>query len=607
MNSAKIAPELLLAFQDYREDRQTDLYQYNMRLDIPGDVDSLESPRVNVFLHCDEAAELDHLEEMGVKLNIRKGRIRTASLSLEKLDRLFEAPDITYVGVSHLLHPLMDVASDRVQLPEFRDKTGLTGEGVIIGIVDTGIDATHPAFKERILRIWDQTLPPIPGQERPYGLELTGEELTTSPDPRGHGTHVAGIAAGSNTILGGVASGSELVIVKSDREMTPVENDILMGSLESVSVADGIGYIFEVADSLSMPAVVNLSIGAHFDPHDGTDSLSELIDDLSGEGRIVCCAAGNEGNDNIHARRYISQDSTPHVISFSVPETSGYPRIPVVYLNGWYSGEDRIAVAVQSPSGELTNYQDIIQDQDPILSYNLPDARIRIATHPSNPINKDHQFFIELGPPPYSNQQVTPGTWQLLLLGSNIKVGQVDVWVLDGKNQPQVTFTDGGISDALKVGSPGAARRAITVASYTTKVEWQNIDGNRVQMPLTLDDISDFSSEGPLRNGYQKPDVAAPGAFIASCRSDTATLPRRRQIDSHYTVMAGTSMSAPFISGIVALLLQHDPTLTPEQIKALLQASSSIPGHSVGSFHPQWGYGLINADALADVLASLRS
>ena len=267
-----------------------------------------------------------------------------------------------------------------------------------------------------------------------------------------------------------------------------------------------------------------------------------------------------------------------------------------------------MAVAVQSPSGELTNYQDIIQEGDPILPYNLPDARIRIATHPSNPINEDHQFLIELKPPPFSNQQVSPGIWQLLLLGRDIKVGQVDVWVLDNNRQPQVTFTDGGISDALKIGSPGAARRAITVASYTTKVQWQDINGrNRGQMSLALNDISDFSSEGPLRNGYQKPDVAAPGAFIVSCRSSTARLRSEQQIDPHYSVRAGTSMSAPFISGIVALLLQHDPTLTPEQIKALLRASSSIPGYAAGSFHPKWGYGLINADALAEVLASFHS
>lgn len=182
------------------------------------------------------------------------------------------------------------------------------------------------------------------------------------------------------------------------------------------------------------------------------------------------------------------------------------------------------------------------------------------------------------------------------------------MWVLDGKNPPQVVFIGRSVSDAMKIGSPGAARRAITVASYTTKNEWTDIDGRNWPTGLTLNDISDFSSEGPLRNGDQKPDVTAPGAYIASCMSDDVDQqPRWRQINSHYTMMAGTSMSAPFISGIIALLLQHDPTFSPESIKALLQASSSIHGNRPGRFHPKWGYGLIDANALADALASFTS
>ena len=591
MDAVKIAPELLLAFQDYEKKKDyeevesTDLPLDNRTLSPQGSVVRPEAPQVNVFLHCDESAALDHLEEKGIQINTRKGRIRTARLSLENLEnleRLYEEPNIIHVEVSHKLHPLMDVASAKVQLPEFRNKMHLTGKGVVIGVVDTGIDSTHPAFQGRILRILDQTLSP---GIAPYGQELTGKVLGHSCDTDGHGTHVAGIAAGNDTTFGGVAPEAELVIVKS----TLWDTDIL----------EGIRYIFEFADKLGRPAVVNLSLGGHFGPHDGSDSLSKGIDELSSAGKIVCCSAGNEGNNDIHAQAHLSQNGDPHAICFSVPESSASDAIQEVILNGWYAGSDRVAVAIESPKGDWTGYQEIIQGRAFWGTYNLSDTRIHIATPEVDPGNQDHQ--IQIAVRSHSDGVVTPGIWKLWLRGRDVSSGRVDVWVIDGKNPPQVLFTEGSVSNSLKIGSPGTAHRAITVASYTTQNR-----GLR-ERNLAIDDISDFSSEGPLRNGVQKPDVTAPGTDIVSCMSNHMNPPRPYQTNSHYTVMGGTSMSAPFISGIVALLLQHDSTFTPERIKALLQASSAIPGNRPGSFHPKWGYGLIDADALADALDSLTS
>ena len=583
MNAVKIAPELLLAFQDYKNEGRVDFSAHSIRtLSIEGSTDSPESPKVNVFLHCDESAEFGYLAEKGIQVNTQQGRVRTARLSLENLEYLFENPDITHVGASHKLHPLMDVASAQVQLPQLRNRTDLTGKGVIIGVVDTGIDSNHSAFQERILRIWDQELE----------QELTSENFYLSLDTEGHGTHVAGIAAGNDNQYGGVAPEAELVIVKS--------------TLDEADISDGIRYIFRIAEKLDRPAVVNLSLGGHYDPHDGSDDLSESIDELSGAGKIVCCSAGNEGNYNIHAQVHLSQNGDSRSIRFLVPEASGSNAIQEVILNGWHSGRDHIEVAIQSPSEARTTYQGILQG-NPSGDYDLPDAHIRIFTPEVDIGNQDRRFQINVKPLPDSDQAVTPGIWKLGLRGREISSGKVDMWVLDGKNPPQVVFTGRSVSDSMKIGSPGAARRAITVASYTTKNQWSDIDGRNWQTGLSLNDISDFSSEGPLRNGVQKPDVAAPGAYIASCMSEDMSQPRWLQINSNYTVMRGTSMSAPFISGIVALLLQHDPTFSPERIKALLQSSSSIPGNRPGRFHPKWGYGLIDADALADALVSLIS
>lgn len=140
----------------------------------------------------------------------------------------------------------MDKALAKVKLPGFRSSEGLSGDGVIVGIVDTGIDPNHPDFVGRILRIWDQTVSGPGVAEGSFGLELTGPLISASRDTDGHGTHVAGIAAGAGTKFSGVAPKANFVIVKT--------------SFQDAHIADGIRYIFRVAEQPGRPAVVNLSL-----------------------------------------------------------------------------------------------------------------------------------------------------------------------------------------------------------------------------------------------------------------------------------------------------------------------------------------------------------
>jgi len=150
----------------------------------------------------------------------------------------------------------------------------------------------------------------------------------------------------------------------------------------------------------------------------------------------------------------------------------------------------------------------------------------------------------------------------------------------------------------MKIGSPGSAAQAVTVASFTTKNKWVDIEGHQREVGLDLDDISDFSSEGPLRNNAQKPDVTAPGAMIVSTRSRHASAEPSDLVANDFMVMAGTSMATPFIVGLVALLLERDPTLDPAGVKDLLHNNAAIPNHPAGSFHTKWGFGLIDASNL---------
>jgi subtilisin family serine protease len=155
------------------------------------------------------------------------------------------------------------------------------------------------------------------------------------------------------------------------------------------------------------------------------------------------------------------------------------------------------------------------------------------------------------------------------------------------------------VQDAVKIGSPGACKNAVTVASYTTKVKYTDIDAKPQEIGLELHGISDFSSEGPLRNDAHKPDVAAPGAMIVSTLSSTAQgFGRSSMINSKFVVSAGTSMATPFVTGLVALLLQRNPKLDPAGVKELLRKNSSIPKKAAGTFDSKWGFGLIDAKNL---------
>lgn len=570
MRHEKLSPGLLLAFEDFQNEGEIALNTHKRSLGIITPKNTAKPTKSIVFLYCDSDADLSHLAQYGVEVNQSSGSVRTAYLPLEGLDALSEEPTIQRIKPSRKLKLRMDVAPSAVNLADFKSN-GLTGKGVVIGVLDTGIDSKHPAFAGRISRLWDQTLPGPGVTEGAYGAEFTGAQLSISQDTQGHGTHVAGIAAGADHTYSGVAPEAELVIVKSD--------------LQDAHIADGVRYIFRVANELGRPAVVNLSLGGHADAHDGSDSLSKIIDSESGPGKIVCCAAGNEGNDNIHGQTNVAS-GRKRSMRFNVPLN----QVNIIWLNAWYANDSELEVAVRSPNGFVTSYQKIITDGNPTQKHDLPDAQVEIVTPGPDQSNGDHNFFVQIRGK--NKSPVQGGIWQLRVRNTSANDTRLDVWALDDSSS--VFFTGTSIKDSLKIGSPGAASSAVTVAAYTTKAKYEDIDGNTREMGLELHTISDFSSEGPLRNNAQKPDIAAPGAMIVATLSANADYDRSMMINSQFVALAGTSMATPFVTGLVALLLQRDPHLDPDKLKDLLRKNSAIPGKPTGTFDSKWGFGLIN-------------
>ncbi|HMO63885.1 MAG TPA: S8 family serine peptidase, partial [Verrucomicrobiota bacterium] len=200
--------------------------------------------------------------------------MRTAIVSLGRLEEFAAQAQVRRVSAPARLRPLLDLAGAATHLPAFRSARGWSGRNVIVGVVDTGIDAAHAMFggaSSRVLAIWDQTLPGTGAGPFPYGTLLGSGALAASLDADGHGTHVAGIAAGRLGTYEGPACDAQIIVVKT--------------GFSSTEIQDGVDFIFQEATRLGRPAVVNLSLGGHGDPHDGSDDLDVFIDSVSGPGR----------------------------------------------------------------------------------------------------------------------------------------------------------------------------------------------------------------------------------------------------------------------------------------------------------------------------------
>lgn len=536
------------------------------------------TPETIIFIRCDDEA---HIDLPGVNINSQKGTIRTAKVSLDGLDGLSRQHDVYRLSSSVKLKPLIDEAARKTQLNNFRisNNQNLTGKGVIIGIIDTGIDSSHQCFAGRILSIWDQKIEGQGWGEKDYGTVLTGALLAASCDTSGHGTHVAGIAAGNDAKFGGVAPEADLIVVKTD--------------FNNAHIVDGIEYIFAEADRLGKPAVINLSLGGHVNAHDGTDDLSEFIDTKSREGRVVVVAAGNEAAVDIHGGAEIAPGETAE-IKFKVSRTNAGQTPPIVLFSGWYEADGSCEIGVRAPDGHATEFQEVINDKKACRHYLLENTLVSLATPSTSATsNGDHTFRLKL----LSNLIPIPqGNWHIVIRNKGNTNVKVDIWSSVPDNFDDVEFVAPFIRNDLKIGSPGSASKAITVASYTTRNEW-HVGAFTFSPTFTVDDISDSSSPGPTRNiNNLKPDIAAPGEWIVSALSKhvkQSNLSKNLLMGDDFKLNSGTSMACPFITGLCALLLEQNPSLTAGDIKQFLRSKGQIRQQPAVNHDPKWGFGLV--------------
>ena len=461
-----------------------------------------------------------------------------------------------------------------------RDEPGnlqLTGRGVLIGIVDSGVDYRHPAFltadgKSRILRLWDQSIPGNPPEGYATGTEYTNEEinealslsvqegrrLVPSEDVSGHGTAVLGVAAGSDFSRGavnrGVAYESDLLVVK----MGIPRQDSFPRTTE---LMQGVDYLVRQAIRLGRSIAINLSFGNNYGSHRGDSLLETYLDNVSGMGKnVICVGMGNNGNDALHTGGKLSPGEIQEI------ELGVGAFEPTLNVQLWKNYEDEMEIYLEHPAGERVGP---LFETLGAQRWQAGNTKLLIYYGKPAPYHVTQEIYVDFLPQDEKIPYVDSGVWKIILAARNIKNGEYFLWLPGGKTlNPGTAFYLPRPQGTLTI--PATARRVISVGAYDAR---QNT-------------YADFSGRGCRALPYPKPDLAAPGVDIYAPRSGGG-----------YASFTGTSFSTPFVTGAAALLMEwgitrrNDPYLYGEKLKAylrrgakVLQGSEKLPNDLIG-----WG------------------
>lgn len=514
---------------------------------------------------------LEALRERGITVDELLGQYAVATVPEPLVDWVGSLPQVIFVEKPERLFFVLQAAKSASCInyvqEDFPGGMRLTGRGVLTAVLDSGIDIMLGDFRNadgstRIEALWDQNEGRVYLREELNEILAAQEELRGSrtglpgADYSGHGTAVAGIAAGNGTGCRGIAYESDILAVKLG---TPSPD----GFPRTTELMRAVDFAVRFALEQNRPLVINISFGNTYGSHDGTGLLETFLNDISGLGQItIVVGSGNEGAAAGHAAGRLFGDSGTQAVLLSV---SDYETSFSVQL--WKSYEDRFRTALRTPSGTLLG--PFSEDAD-VLRYRYGNTSVYIYYGKPRPYSTAQELYIDFIPD--AGSYVPAGIWQFELSPLRIVTGWYDLWLAGAGTLNEATrFLEPAPETTLTI--PSTAAKVITVGAYDA----------------SLGRYADFSGRGFTRAfDLIKPDIAAPGVNILAPAAGGGCLR-----------VTGTSFAAPIVSGSVALMMQwgivdgNDPFLYGEKAKAYLRRGArQLPGFSEWP-NPQLGYGAL--------------
>ncbi len=567
---------------------------------------------IEAFIHVSDASVVDELKGLGVTVqSVFSDRLVTAAVPMSAIGKVADLAGVEYIQAGSEARLLMDEARKDCNVDACHTATAdmgaYTGKGVVVGIVDNGFQYSHVDFMNsdgtatRIKRVWDQNTTGKSPKNYDYGTEYTElDELKAAKcdmTSTFHASHVTGIAAGADKSTGyyGVAPDADLVLVSFKNATT--------------NIVDGIKYVFDYAESVGKPCVVNISLGQHLGPHDGTSATDQAFAEMTGPGRIIVGACGNEGSENLHATKtFTESDQTMKVMLGYGSSTSS---TKTSYVDIWGSKDTDIkvkTVVVENLRGKIVaESPEVSVGGTTDAKYTFPDgsnvvATVQMAATRDAGNNCPDVLLM------CRATSITEG-YKLGIVVTGEAGSTVHMWNCANNGvflTPNKRGWTNGDNNYTTGELGGTGEGVISVGSYNTKLTYTTIgDGTyeaNTDLVGQLHDISSFSSIGPTVDGRTKPDVTAPGCAIVSATSRyyasfNASSSVAQNGSDYYDINIGTSMASPFVTGTVALWLQANPNLTPAQVRNIIQKTSRHDDYTgeASTTNYVWGAGKIDA------------
>lgn len=538
-----------------------------------GYVEGSQTWEVIVKYHGDIQKIADELE---IEVEILSQSYAILTLPSGKIPQLLRYTEIEHIETPKILSLNIrdELSYSCITSAKSQSDTNLTGKGTIIGIIDSGIDYTHEDFindngTSRILYLWDQTAT----GNAPTGFTAGAEydnakinEALSNDDPLsivpeedlvGHGTAVAGIAAGNGRSSAGLNTGvapeASLIIVKLGEKGYP-------SFAKTTELMRALKYITDKAEALEMPLTINISYGTNDGPHNGQSLFETFMDSMAERWKTsIVVASGNEADAGHHYQGKISANETQDVTFFYSGKNNSF------YLSMWKNFSDSITVEFIMPNGQSTGE---ILTYETTRTYKFGNADILINYGQPQFYNSFQEIFFQVN---FPNKNPQTGIFTIRLRTDSIVDGNYDMYLPTTEEVGRETaFSFPEENNTLTI--PSTCQNVITVGGYDA----------------TRDILTSFSGKGYTLNViYVKPDLVAPSVNVISTKAGGG-----------YSNFTGTSFAAPFVTGSASLLMQwgivegKDLFLYGERIKAYLKKGAkrepeiSYPNNS-------WGYGTL--------------